>query len=586
MRLLVPALLLCQLFACLADEEGEGAAGTENTVHIRMASEPRGLNPLLSTRGDSRYVEDQIFQTLNEIDPRTFKLVPSLASVPVRERLDDDQFSYNYVIDSAARWPNGMPVTAHDVLFSLKALLNPLVDAGAYRPYYRMVSDFRIDATDDRRFSVYTDRPYLLTERSLGDLYVYPEYAYDPEQLLRGVPLEQLVEAERAEQAAANGVALQQFAETFADPSLSYEPERVVGSGPYRLVKWADGRQLRLERRADYWGGNRDELWLASRPDALVYQIILDDATVAGALRNGAVDVVLDLPNDQFRRLRGEEEVSDDYNFEVVPGFDYYAILFNQDHPLLRDAETRRALAHLVDVDLIIGRLLGGLGERVTGPVLPSKPYYNDSLPAIEYDPARARNLLSTAGWKDEDDDGVLEKTIDGERRDFAFSLLSFSSGMSEAIALELAENARQVGIDIRVNRQESRTLYSRLQSGDFAASMIGQRYLPGPDDLTQVWSSTSVPPAGSNRGNFRVPEADSLIRRLSVTLDEKKRLPLYRRFQELVYANQPMIFLFSPYDRVVVSDRFDYEVTSLAPNVYFNALELRTDVGERRPSR
>jgi len=70
--------------------------------------------------------------------------------------------------------------------------------------------------------------------------------------------------------------------------------------------------------------------------------------------------------------------------------------------------------------------------------------------------------------------------------------------------------------------------------------------------------------------------EADKLINQIKVSLKESDREPLYRRFQEILYENQPMIFLFSPADRVVVSKRFDFEPSSISPNVDFNALERR----------
>jgi peptide/nickel transport system substrate-binding protein len=96
----------------------------------------------------------------------------------------------------------------------------------------------------------------------------------------------------------------------------------------------------------------------------------------------------------------------------------------------------------------------------------------------------------------------------------------------------------------------------------------------PNPDEFTQVWASTSVPPAGSNRSGFANKEADRLIKEIAGTMKASDRDPLYRRFQEIIYENQPMVFLFSPATRLVVSKRLKYSTTSLSPGLDFNALE------------
>ncbi|WP_168797555.1 ABC transporter substrate-binding protein [Neolewinella litorea] len=573
------AATLSTVLACtnggLKTDIAEGRAPA-NEVRIVLKAEPLGLNPILSVQSISRYLTEQIFQTLNSQDPQTFELRPGLASLPETVRLPDGGLSYHYEIDSAATWPNGKPVLASDVVFSLKVLLNPLVEAGPFRPYYSMIRDVAVDPEDPRSFDVITRGPYLLAAQAIGDLYVYPEYAYDPEGLLRDVPLDELSDPERADELVKEIKELRQFAERFNDPAVGYEPDRVVGSGPYELVSWEPGDRLRLRRRDNYWARDRSEEWLAAYPQNLTFLIIPDNTTTANALRDHLVDVVVDMPIEQYQDLRDEEYLQQYYDFVTVPSFKYYSILLNQADPLLRDSLTRRALAHLVDVDQIITQLLPGLAERIIGPVLPAKDYYNRELPAIAYDVEKARDLLRRAGWRDTNDNHILDKVIDGERRELSFELLSTPSPTSEAVALEIAQSARAVGVDIRVMRQEPRTLLQELTTGNFTASFYGQGFEPTPDDFSQVWSSTSVPPSGTNRANFQNAEADSLIVRIARTIDPQSRAPLYRRFQEIIYDNQPMIFLYSPFDRLVVSKRLEYAPTSLAPNVNFNTLRIR----------
>ncbi|MBB4078574.1 peptide/nickel transport system substrate-binding protein [Lewinella aquimaris] len=555
---------------------GQEAGSSDNEVTISMRAEPVGLNPILSVQNVSRYVYEHIFQTLNERDPETFELVPLLASTPIVTQGADGTITYRYTIDSLAAWPNGTDVTARDVIFSLKALLNPLVEAGPYRPYYDMIQDVLVDSTDERTFWVVTERPYILADQAIADLYIYPEYAYDPGGYLHDIPLSNFADPQLAEQLAEANAGLRTFADAFNSPDLALDPERIVGSGGYALVAWEPGQRLRLRRRDNYWAQDREEDRLAACPEYLNFRIISDYSAEINALRDNSVDVAIDMPVDIFQEMRNDEYLTSLYDFVALPGFKYFSILLNSDDPLLSDSLTRRALAHTVNVDQLIEQLFPGLAQRIVGPVLPAKSYYNNDLPSIPYDLERAARLLREAGWSDSNGNGILDRTIEGERREFQFQLLTYPMPTSEAVTLVIAEGARRVGIDIQVTKMEPRALMARLDAGDFSATFYGQGFEPTPDDFAQVWSSTSVPPSGTNRGNFNNPEADSLIRKIAITMDTSARATLYRRFQEIIYANQPMIFLYSPYDRIVISKRFEYSISSIAPNLKFNALKLK----------
>ena len=150
-----------------------------------MITEPDNLNPLLTTASISRYIHEMIFQPLNLLDPENLQPVPCLAGLPDVAQQPGGQVSYAYAIDPTATWPNGLSVTAADVVFSMKLLLNPLTGSGAYRPYLAMVDNVVTTPSDEHRFKVVTDGPYVLSQQAIGDIRVYPEYVYDPERVLR-----------------------------------------------------------------------------------------------------------------------------------------------------------------------------------------------------------------------------------------------------------------------------------------------------------------------------------------------------------------------------------------------------------------
>ena len=580
MRSLVWLSLLGTLLCCSGKTVPAGEFPSQREreeVRIVLKSEPPTLNPLLTLQSVSRYVSEHIFQTLNYQNPRTNELMPALATVPETTTLSDGTIAYDYRLDSLARWPNGSRVTAHDVIFSLKALLNPHVDAGPYRSYYSMVSDVLVTSSDSLSFRVLTKRPYVLAREAIGDLYVYPRYAYDPDGYLDNIPLVRLTsETVKDLLESEEDGPLSRFATAFNRPERGYDPEQIVGSGPYKLESWQSGKRIKLRLRDNYWATDRKEDYLKAVPERLTFEIISDNTTTANALRDQLVDVVIDMPIDQYLNLSQEEYLGEMYDFVSMPSLKYYSILLNQSDPLFADSLTRKALAYLVDVDLIVDNFFPDLAQRVTGPVLPSKSYYNKDLKTIPYDVDKARKLLARAGWADTNGNGILDKKIRGEVRELSFNLLTTPNPTNEGICLYIAQTAAQVGIDMEVIRQEGHRLIERLNSGQFTASFYGLLFEPSPDDFSQMWLSNSVPPDGTNRGFFRNPEADSLIRQIAATTDSVARAPLYKRFQEIVYQNQPMIFLYSPEVGMVIAKRLDYTLISLAPNLHFNALRVR----------
>lgn len=547
---------------------------TENTVHANILAEPRSLNPLLTTQGYDRYIHEQILQTLNGFHPETFDPVPVLADLPTVTPRTDGGTDYTFEIREEATWPNGTPVTADDLVFTLKALFNPLVEADPYRPYFSSIKNVVTSPGNAKRVRIETNETYILAEAALASLPVYPAYAYDPDGLMQEIRLSDLLNPNTAQQLADNNTTVQQFAEAFNTNFSGRAPEAVVGSGPYQIVSWESGQQIRLEKRDNYWAEGSDEPWLKAGPDALVFNFISDENTIANAIRDQDLDVVSEIPTAAFLKLRQEEETGKFYDFQTTPGFVYYSLLLNTSNPKIEDKETRRALAHLVDVDFIINSFYDSVATRVTGPILPQKSYYNDELPAIDYSPERATTLLEEAGWTDSDGDGTLDREVDGERQDLELNFLSFPTETSQNMATLMQSSAAEVGVKINVEILEPRTLVGRLASGEYDIATMGAGSEPGLDDLTQVWSTKSIPPAGTNRTRFGNAESDRLISQIRTELDQTKRDQLYKEIQEIIYDEQPMIFLFSPLQRIGLTKRFGAEVTSLSPGYKANTFQ------------
>lgn len=128
-----------------------------NTAVIRMEGDADRLNPYLVTTNYGRMVVENLFMYLLTYDPSTLTLQPDLAvSRPKAEDITSGPYAggvaYTFEILPEAVWDNGSPVTGYDYLFSLKAILNPLVQAAAVRAYLGDLAAVEVDAANPKNF--------------------------------------------------------------------------------------------------------------------------------------------------------------------------------------------------------------------------------------------------------------------------------------------------------------------------------------------------------------------------------------------------------------------------------------------------
>jgi peptide/nickel transport system substrate-binding protein len=139
----------------------------------------------------------------------------------------------------------------------------------------------------------------------------------------------------------------------------------------------------------------------------------------------------------------------------------------------------------------------------------------------------------------------------------FRFTLLVYSGGEDHVQFAQVAqENLRAIGVEMKIERLEWQTLWSRLKSGQFEAAMSG--FLPGadPDSLYAVLHSTQIQ-GGQNYAAWKDAEVDAWLDAARRTLDEEERASLYRRVEERVVDRQPYSLLFAPIVLAAMSDRF-----------------------------
>ena len=544
---------------------------------LHAFSEPATLNPYGKMDYGSHRILENIFESLLYMEntpPYEFKGKLAAAYPAV----SPDKLSYTFDIREDARFSDGRPVTSADVLFSFKVIKNSEVQLSGY-----MRSGFK-DLTAVRREGPYRitfvyREPYFYHAINLGRRWILPKHYYDPDGLMDSVSIQSLIDG--SWQAGPQADLVRRFAGRF-NRDFS---RRVLGSGPYVLASSADdaastGKTV-LKRDPNYWGSGRKDLPPSGFVDKLVFKVVVNPDAAFIELTNGNLDVLNMYPLP-FKEKSWSPEFTSRFLkvIRYASGINY--IVWNNAHPVFRDKRVRRAMMHLTPRKRIIRDLIHGLGVTIDGPVHMSRPEFYAGLEPLQFNRDRAVELLQAAGWFDTDGDGVLDGVVDGVKTAFRFEfLVPAGSQLSKDIGLVMQDELADVGIECRVREIDRSIFLQRLRKREFEALFTGGGSHPAvPLDLYSSWHSSQVKDGG-NYSCFENEEADRILERYRRTFDAERRISLYRRFQEILYEEQPYTFLFVGRSVTAYSRRF--RGVNWYPSGWTDVLEWWVDPADRR---
>ncbi len=538
-------LVLLPLVGCKTKNEQKSTTGPAQGDWLlrHMLSDPEQLNPLTSNDSGASAILQYVFQGLLTRDPRSLELKPLLAES--RPAISDDKLSYTFMIRKDATFQDGHPITGEDVLFSIKAIKCPLVNAPFLRVYYNSVVDARL--VDDFSIQFVTKEPYFLNESVLGGIDILPRHYYDPEDLLKNVTVQELNQG---------GAGLSEEVKRFANDFNKNFSRNPMGSGPYKFLKWETGQEVLLERNDGYWGKGKpgiDQTFLY----LFRFRVINNMDAALVSLKSGGLDTMSLQPLQHLKQTgsgRFQEQFQKFIYFS--PGYTY--IGWNNNHPIFRDKRVRKAMTYLTNRNQMVKTILSGLGQVVDSPIYYFRPEYDKTLKNTPYDPKKALGLLREAGWRDTDGDGVLDKVIDGKKVPFRFEI-KFNSGnpTRKSVALILQDELKKHGIVAKV-RQLDWTIYlDDVRNHRFDAMILGWGMSVNDPDAFQVWHSSQSANKGSNMISYKNERVDEILEVYRREFDFNKRVELYREFQRIVHEDQPYTFLFMPKSVSAVQRRF-----------------------------
>ena len=542
---ILATILSSALFMLSGDGYGQPGEkpATGDWLLIHSLSDPEQLNPLTSSDASASEVLGFIVETLTILDPRSLEHRPVIAES--RPEISKDKRSYTFKIRRDVRFQDGRPLTGEDVLFSIKAIKCPLVEAPFLRIYYDSVVDAELLDPYTIRFT--TKEPYFLNESVLGEISVLPRHHYDPENLLKNVGVRDLL-LEPARMPAN----VKRFAENF---NQNYH-RKPLGTGPYKFNGWRTAQEIQLVRDPNYWGNGKpgiDQPYL----DRLRFRIVNNPDTALIQLKSGDLDT-MDLTPIQAVRGTGSDRFKRQFAKYEYYGPSYTYIGWNNAHPIFRDKRVRQAMTYFTNREQMVKTILFGLGRIVDGPIYFSRPEYDKELYSHPYDPKKALAILGEAGWKDTDGDGVLDKTIDGKKVPLRFQIkINSGNDVRKSVALVLQNELNKRGVAASVREVDWTIFLDDVKNHNFDAVILGWSMSVSEGDSYQVWHSSQAANKGSNHVSYKNSRVDKILEDYRREFDHKKRVEMSKEFQRILNDEQPYTFLFARKAVTAVERRF-----------------------------
>ncbi|MBM2811961.1 MAG: hypothetical protein HW416_2720 [Chloroflexi bacterium] len=472
-------------------------------------------NGLITSDFDSRKPVGQIAERAPSIEEGGISLLP------------DGRMRVVFPLRKGVTWQDGTPLTAQDLVFSLRFLSDRAL---GYPTLEAITLMDAAEAPDDNTFVLYYKQPYYLGA-SLGVRLFWPV----PRHLMEA-PFEQYLQNKNPEQII----------------NLPYWSSEYVGAGPFRVTSWDPSSEIVLQAYDGYFLGR-------PKADIIRVRLLADQQTLFSNLLAGAVDVFPEtvLNAELVTQLKETWEASNRGTVHYYAGSTRF--LAPQMRPdvqiesAILDQRVRAALYHALDRETLAEVLQVGHREMAAYAILPAHdPLYlatKDALRPYAYDPERAKAMLRDLGWTP-GTDGALRNNADG--RPFRTAITASTSTTRDVPAL--ADYWRRIGIEVDeritppalARDQEHAAQYPGYENTSKAPGDGIIRGLEGPAATAQTrWAG--------NRAGYEDPRAQALLLRYRSSLSPREQFDAMKAISDFIAAELPFLPTYGQVDGVGV---------------------------------
>jgi len=486
------ALIIC-LGAALMTGCGGGTGAGDKVYRTYLSADPTTLDPALSNDAGSGEVCALIYDGLVRFGVGT-EILPDVAE---SWQISPDSRTYTFHLRSGVRFTNGREVTAGDFKYSFERVMGPKAKSSRGWVFQDILGarDFMagrareiagMQVLDDRTLEITLQKPFA---PFLGFLAM-------PAALV--VPREEV----------------KRWGDDFS--------QHPVGCGPWILEEWFHDDHLRLRVNEDYFG---------TKPhlQGVLYRIIPETMTITAEFEAGNLDW-MSIPTAEFDRWADDPRWKPYIHSQLKLQDTYIGI--NNQKPPFDDIRVRRALNHAVDVVTIMETILPGRCIRAHGAIPPGLLGYDAGRQPFWYDPARARELLTQAGYPQ------------GLKMEIWKTQSPTVTRILEAVQAYLAD----AGIRAEIIARDWGVLKQAINAGQPDAYYMDwyADYPDGENFLFPLFHSVNWG-GGGNRARYKNQQVDVLIEQARSTLDEGEREALYRQIDGMVFDQAAWLYLWHP---------------------------------------
>ena len=517
-------------------------------IYIGNGTEPRELDPTLSTGVPESHIEDNLFEGLCALDPFTLDPIPGAAQ---SWRISDDGKVYTFKLRKGLKWSDGKPLNAHDFVYSWRRTLDPKhASEYAYQLYYikngkpynegklKDPTKLGVEAKDDQTLVVTLENPtpYFLRLVAFHTLYPVPQHVIAKHKGARWT-----------------------------------KEGNIVSNGAFKLAEWRLNKHVKLVPNEHYWDRKRVKL-KAAYFLPIERETTEEKAFISGRLHMTNTVPPLKIPFYQRQNKRNPKKAI--YHSAPMLGTYYYR--FNVTLPALKDKRVRKALAMTIDRQLLVDKITKGGQTPATTFVPPNTggyshpPVFNKTLTAGDI--AKAKKLLAAAGYPN---GKGLPK----------FELLYNTSENHKKIAIAIQQMwKKHLGVEITILNQEWKVFLNAVKKLSFQISRAGWigDYVD-PNTFLDMF----VTGGGNNDTGWSNKDYDNYIKMAGAETNASKRLDIFRKAEDLLLEETPIIPIYHYTNNLLVSRQvrmFDVNgnIRDWASNVS-DRINLKYYVLERR---
>lgn len=517
---------------------------------LRLAhrgQDPKTLNPWIASDATSSELAALMFEGLIYLDPDTDEPKPNLAK---EFKVSKDSKTIRITMRDDIKWNDGEPITVEDVEYTWNTLIRDQVAISSLRDVLLVNGKFpELKIINNKTIELKTEEVFAPFLRTLN-VEIAPKH-----------DIEKFFKKHKAETLEQKQIAFNNYLST------ETQSEAIVCSGAFKLKKIISGQRIEFIKNKNYF---KKDLKGNQLPylDRIIFTYAVDDAAAVFKFLAKEIHVLNVSPQNAafIKSLEGK------YGFKLYDlgpstgtNFIWFNLSKNIPEPKyswFNDRNFREAISYAIDRDSLVNNVYQGLAMPLfTAESLQSK-YLNTNITGFKKDISKSKQLLESSGFYFKNNKSGI-KLFDKNGNRVEFNLFTNAGNTErELMATIISSNLKALGVKVNFKALEFNNFVSRVMQGkDYDAGILGLTGSNEPNNGSNVWRSNGRLhlfdiKEFQNQSTIRnwELEIDELLSQGTQTIDTNKRKEIYNKMQNLIFKENPLIYLVSAKNLIAIN--------------------------------